>query len=111
MTGFPFTELLPLGPDETTYRLISSEGVGTLEAGGHRLNQRVAPAVAEAVDDDVEAVQVQQQDRHAHAAAVGRVQYMLQLFLEQAPVRKTGERVAIGLMDEPFLSTLAFGDV
>lgn len=36
MGGFPFTELLPLGPDETTYRLVSSEGVGTLEAGGHR---------------------------------------------------------------------------
>ncbi|HEX6236360.1 MAG TPA: fumarate hydratase [Acidimicrobiales bacterium] len=36
MTGFPFTELLPLGQDERTYRLISSGGVGTLEAGGHR---------------------------------------------------------------------------
>src|SRR5690606_2696460 len=36
MTGLPFTELLPLGPDETTYRQISSEGVGTLDAGGHR---------------------------------------------------------------------------
>jgi fumarate hydratase, class I len=36
MTAFAFTELLPLGPDETTYRLISTEGVGTLDAGGHR---------------------------------------------------------------------------
>ncbi|HEX6424646.1 MAG TPA: fumarate hydratase [Acidimicrobiales bacterium] len=36
MTEFAFTELLPLGPDETTYRLVSSEGVGSFTAGGHR---------------------------------------------------------------------------
>src|SRR5688572_13504739 len=36
MTAFAFTELLPLGPDETTYRLVSSEGIGTLDAAGHR---------------------------------------------------------------------------
>jgi fumarate hydratase class I len=28
--------LLPLGPDDTTYRLVSSEGVGSFTAGGHR---------------------------------------------------------------------------
>src|SRR5690606_23818147 len=28
--------LLPLGPDETDYELITTDGVGTLEAGGHR---------------------------------------------------------------------------
>jgi fumarate hydratase, class I len=36
MTEFAFTELLPLGPDETTYRLVSSDGIGSLSAGGHR---------------------------------------------------------------------------
>jgi fumarate hydratase class I len=36
MTEFAFTELLPLGPDETTYRLVSSEGIGSFTAGGHR---------------------------------------------------------------------------
>src|SRR6266540_31471 len=36
MSGFEYTELLPLGPDETTYDLLTTEGVGTLEAGGHR---------------------------------------------------------------------------
>jgi fumarate hydratase class I len=35
-TGFEYTELLPLGPDETTYNLVTTEGIGTLEAGGHR---------------------------------------------------------------------------
>jgi fumarate hydratase, class I len=36
MPEFTYTELLPLGPDETTYRLASRDGVGSLEAGGHR---------------------------------------------------------------------------
>ena len=36
VTEFAFTELLPLGPDETTYRLVSSEGIGSFTAGGHR---------------------------------------------------------------------------
>ena len=31
MPDFEFTELLPLGPDETTYRLLSTEGVTTFE--------------------------------------------------------------------------------
>jgi fumarate hydratase class I len=36
MTEFAFTELLPLGPDETTYRLVETEGIGSFTAGGHR---------------------------------------------------------------------------
>lgn len=36
MTDFEFQELLPLGADDTPYRLISSEGVSTFEAGGDR---------------------------------------------------------------------------
>jgi fumarate hydratase class I len=36
MTRFAYTELLPLGPDETTYRLVSSDGIGSFTAGGHR---------------------------------------------------------------------------
>ena len=36
MPEFTYTELLPLGADETTYRLVASEGVGSLDAGGHR---------------------------------------------------------------------------
>jgi fumarate hydratase class I len=36
MTEFAYTELLPLGPDETTYRLVSSDGIGSFTAGGHR---------------------------------------------------------------------------
>ncbi|HEY7069071.1 MAG TPA: fumarate hydratase, partial [Acidimicrobiales bacterium] len=36
MPEFTYTELLPLGPDETAYRLVSRDGVGSIEAGGHR---------------------------------------------------------------------------
>jgi fumarate hydratase class I len=36
MSEFAYTELLPLGPDETTYRLVSSDGIGSFTAGGHR---------------------------------------------------------------------------
>ena len=36
MPDFAFTELLPLGPDETEYRQLSSGGVSTFEAGGRR---------------------------------------------------------------------------
>jgi fumarate hydratase class I len=42
--GFEHTELLPLGPDETTYDLLPDLEVGTLEAGGHRF-LTVAPEV------------------------------------------------------------------
>ena len=36
MTEFAFTELLPLGPDETTSRLVDTDGIGSFTAGGHR---------------------------------------------------------------------------
>ena len=34
MPDFDYSDLLPLGPDETPYRLVTTEGVGTVEAGG-----------------------------------------------------------------------------
>ncbi|MDP1820393.1 MAG: fumarate hydratase [Acidimicrobiales bacterium] len=34
MTDLAFTELLPLGPDDTPYRLLTSEGVASVEAAG-----------------------------------------------------------------------------
>jgi fumarate hydratase class I len=39
MTDPAFTELLPLGPDETPYRLLTTEGVSTVEAAGRRFLQ------------------------------------------------------------------------
>jgi fumarate hydratase class I len=34
MAEFSYTDLLPVGPDETPYRLLTTEGVRTIEAGG-----------------------------------------------------------------------------
>ncbi|MFN8145869.1 MAG: fumarate hydratase [Candidatus Nanopelagicales bacterium] len=34
MPEFEYEDLLPLGPDETPYRLLTTEGVSTVEAGG-----------------------------------------------------------------------------
>ena len=39
MPEFHYTDLLPLGPDETPYRLLTTEGVSTLEAGGRTFLQ------------------------------------------------------------------------
>jgi fumarate hydratase, class I len=36
MSEFVYTELLPLGSDETTYRRVESGGIGSFTAGGHR---------------------------------------------------------------------------
>ncbi|MFB9902611.1 fumarate hydratase [Allokutzneria oryzae] len=41
-TEFQYTDLLPLGPDHTDYRLISTEGVRVVEAAGRRFLE-IAP--------------------------------------------------------------------
>ena len=71
MTEFAYSDLLPLGPDETEYRLVSDEGVGTFEAGGQRF-LRVDPAAltlltAEAMHD------VAHYLRPAHLAQLRRI--------------------------------------
>ena len=43
MPEFAYQDLLPLGPDETSYRLLTTEGVSTFEAGGQRF-LRVDPS-------------------------------------------------------------------
>lgn len=48
MTDFDFTELLPLGPDATTYRKLDIAGVSTAEALGHTFLQ-VEPAALTAL--------------------------------------------------------------
>src|SRR3954452_10596808 len=45
---FAYTDILPLGPDETTYRLLTTEGISTFEAGGARF-LRLQPEVLTAL--------------------------------------------------------------
>ena len=38
MTDFLYTDMLPLGANQTPYRLITTEGVGTKEVAGERVS-------------------------------------------------------------------------
>ena len=51
MPEFAYSDLLPLGPDETSYRLIGTDGVSTFEAGG-RTFLRVEPEVLRALTEE-----------------------------------------------------------
>ncbi len=51
MTEFAYSDLLPLGPDDTEYRLVTDEGVETFEAGGQRF-LRVDPQVLTRLTDE-----------------------------------------------------------
>ncbi len=71
MPEFTYTDLLPIGPDETPYRLLTTEGVSTVEAGGRTFLQ-VAPEALrllayEAIHD------IQHLLRPAHLAQLRRI--------------------------------------
>ena len=42
---FRYSDLLPLGPDQTPYRLVTTEGVATFEAGGRTFLQVTPEAI------------------------------------------------------------------
>ncbi|HEU4912845.1 MAG TPA: fumarate hydratase, partial [Actinomycetes bacterium] len=51
MPEFAYSDLLPLGSDDTEYRLVTSEGVETFEVGGQRF-LRVDPAALTRLTDE-----------------------------------------------------------
>ncbi|MGZ4591870.1 MAG: fumarate hydratase, partial [Actinomycetes bacterium] len=51
MPDFAYSDLLPIGPDDTEYRLITDEGVATFEAGGEHF-LRVAPSALTALTSE-----------------------------------------------------------
>jgi fumarate hydratase, class I len=56
VNGFSYSELLPLGTDDTTYRLLTRDGIGTFEAGGHRfltVEREVLTALARQAMHDI----------------------------------------------------------
>jgi fumarate hydratase class I len=71
MPDFAYTDLLPLGPDPTPYRLLTSEGVSTFEANGRRFLQIEPEALrllaAEAMHD------ISHMLRPAHLAQLRRI--------------------------------------
>jgi fumarate hydratase class I len=51
VTEFAYSDLLPLGPDDTEYRLVTDEGVETFEAGGQRF-LRIDPLALTRLTDE-----------------------------------------------------------
>ena len=43
MAEFEYEDLLPIGPDQTEYRLLTTEGVSTVEGPGGRTFLQVEP--------------------------------------------------------------------
>ncbi|MGC4109585.1 MAG: fumarate hydratase [Nocardioides sp.] len=68
---FRYSDLLPIGPDDTPYRLVTNEGVSTFEAGGRTFLQVSADAIrqltAEAMHDIAHYL------RPAHLAQLRRI--------------------------------------
>ena len=56
MPDFAYEDLLPLGDDETPYRLISTEGVSTFEAAGRTFLQVEPEALRLLTETEIERV-------------------------------------------------------
>src|SRR5690242_2331680 len=52
MPEFAYSPLLPVGPDRTEYRLVTSDGVGTVDGPGGRRFLTVAPEVLTRLTDE-----------------------------------------------------------
>ncbi len=111
------------GSDTSSSRSVNSspESRATVSFGPQRrfepardlLQQLVAARVAEAVVDDLEAVQVQEQHRRAglRVAALGAADRLVQAVQEQHAVRQAGERVVERVVLEAALGLAAVGRV
>src|SRR6478752_524119 len=71
MPEFAYTDLLPTGPDTTNYRLVTSEGVSTVEAAGRTFlkvePEALSKLAAEAIHD------IQHYLRPAHLAQLRKI--------------------------------------
>lgn len=52
MAEFAYEDLLPIGPDRTEYRLLSTEGVSTVEGPGGRTFLQVSPQALQTLTDE-----------------------------------------------------------
>ncbi len=71
------------------------------EPGPDGAQQGVAGAVAEAVVDDLEPVEVEEQHQRPPVTALGAAQRPREPVEERVPVGQVGERVVVGLVREP----------
>src|SRR5205085_1367456 len=93
----------------------AGQGVGLPGAGaeplGHADEELVSGAVAEAVVDGLEVVEVQEHDADEPARPGLAVEGVVEAILEEGPVGEPGERVVEGLVVEPLLERLTLADV
>ena len=76
------------------------------EPGRHLDQQVVADDVAEAVVDELEAVEVDEADGDVRAVAIGAAEGDLEMLAEEHPVREPGQRVVVGEERELLLRRL-----
>ena len=85
---------------------------GHADALGEADQQQIAGGVAEAVVDQLEAVQVEEQHGVVvTAAGLGGGQRPLQRLLEHQPVGQAGQRIVAGMEAQPLLGLALAGDV
>ncbi len=68
---FQYSDLLPLGPDETPYRLVTSEGVSTFEANGRTFLQVTPDAIRQLTGEAMH--DIAHYLRPAHLAQLRRI--------------------------------------
>jgi fumarate hydratase class I len=71
MTDFAYSDLLPLGDDETDYRLVTEDGVETFEAGGERFLRVDPRAITRLTDEAMH--DIAHYLRPAHLAQLRRI--------------------------------------
>ena len=91
------------------HRVAVADAAG--QPGGHLPQHLVAVGVTAGVVDGLEAVQVEERDRHGPAVAVHPVQGVLDAVAQQHPVRQPRERVVGGGVQQPQLVPAGAGDV
>ena len=93
----------------------ASQGVhrpqGAAQPLGGRLEQPVTGLVPQAVVDELEAVEVEEHERHAVVVALGPAEGHLEAVHEQHPVGQAGELVVHGGVGQALSQLPAFGDV
>jgi fumarate hydratase class I len=68
---FAYSDLLPLGPDQTDYRLLTEEGVSTFDAGGERFLRVTADALTRLTSEAMH--DIAHYLRPAHLAQLRRI--------------------------------------
>ena len=94
---------------QAAHRVAAAHGLG--QAVGHRAQQPIPDVVAERIVDVLEAVQVDEQHRHALARLLGFLQRLSETADAQRAVGQLGEHIVFGVELHPGLGAFAVGDV